>query len=179
MLALAGQKAAAQGVEVDWLAGDMRSFQLEAPVDMAICMFDAIDALLENDDITQHFCTVAANLKPGGFYLIEYTHPRDCSLNNYGTFSYSGERDGIRVDIIWATNDPIFDVLSEVANVEIEVRINENGKLEVIKDKAKERRLSPQQIRLLAELSGALDVIPGIATSTSTNRSPTRQLHRV
>ena len=67
--------SAAEGVRVEWLAADMRDFRLERPVDLAICMFDGLDALLSNDDIVRHFRAVAGNLGPRGLYVLEYTHP--------------------------------------------------------------------------------------------------------
>ena len=158
MVELAAEKAQVEGLEVEWIAGDMRSFELNAPVDMAICMFDGIDALMENEDVVRHFRSVADNLTNGGLYLIEHTHPRECSLSDYGTYSYSGERDGVKVEIMWASNHPNFDIVSEVAQVEIEIRINDNGQKQVINDTAKERLLSPQQIRLLAEKSGVFEM---------------------
>src|SRR5262249_29531707 len=61
MIALAREKATADGVEVDWLVGDMRAFALARPVDMAMCTLDGIDCLLTDDEIVRHFRAVAAN----------------------------------------------------------------------------------------------------------------------
>jgi SAM-dependent methyltransferase len=158
MLNFARNEATAEGVEVTWLVSDMRYFQLETPVDIAVCMFDGIDALLTNEDVIQHFRTVAANLSPDGLYLIEYTHPRDCYYHNYGTFHYAGERDDITVDITWATNHPSFNPVTGLAQVEIEMRINENGHSKIIRDSAWERLTSPQEIRLLADMAGGIQI---------------------
>lgn len=159
MLQLARERAAAAGVNVEWLQGDMRDFDLKAPVDMAITMFDGIDALASNDGLMKHFGTVARNLKPGGLYMIDYTHPRECSLGDYGSFHYEGERDGIKVEILWGTNDPVFDLTTGVATVDVELRVNDNGKEIVIQDSATERLYTPQEITLLAEKSGVFEVI--------------------
>ena len=86
MLELAAARAKSEDLEVDWRVGDMRDFSLDAPVDFAICMFDGIDALLTNDDVVRHLQAVARNLTAGGFYLIDCTHPRDCSYSDYGTY---------------------------------------------------------------------------------------------
>jgi SAM-dependent methyltransferase len=159
MLQLAREKAAEENLSVDWVVGDMRNFKLESPVHMAICMFDGIDALLRNEDFAQHFRAVAGNLMPGGLYVLEYTHPRECSLASYGKFHYAGERDGVKVEILWATNNPIFDPSTGVACVETEMRVEVNGNRLVIPDSACERLVTPQEIALLAELSGVLHVV--------------------
>jgi SAM-dependent methyltransferase len=159
MLRFAAHQASAEGVEVTWMQADMRDFQLEAPVDMAICMFDGMDALLLNEDIVQCFCSVAANLAPWGLFLLDYTHPRDSSLEKYGTFRYTGEQDDIAVEIVWATNNPQFDLVTGVADVEIEIRVNDHGQELVMRDSARERLCCPQEVRLLAEMSGAFEVV--------------------
>lgn len=159
MLDLAAAKAAGEGLDITWVKADMRSFQLETHVDMAICMFDGFDALLTNQDLIQHFRTVAQNLNPGGLYLIDLTHPRQCDYNHYGDFRYSGERDGVKVEIRWATNDPRFDLVSAIARADIEIHINDHGKQSVITDSAVERLVLPQEFILLAQLSEALEVV--------------------
>lgn len=156
MLRFAADQASAEGAPVEWLAADMREFRLKSPVDMAICMFDGIDCLLENDDIVRHLKAVAANLVPGGLYLVECTHPRDNSLGGYGAFRYTGERDGTAVDLRWATSPPVLDPVRGVARVEVELRVRQNGREEVLKDVAAERLvMHPQELQLLADRSGA------------------------
>jgi len=147
------------GIDVEWIAADMREFELSAPVDMAISLFDSIDALNENADVIKHFHSVAANLNPGGLFLIQHTHPRDCNLVYYPRFHYGGERDGIRVEVEWATNSPTFDLVAEVAHVDIELHVYENGSEQVIYDSAVERIFSPQEFQLLADASGRFDVV--------------------
>lgn len=159
MLEFARDQASARGVEVEWLAADMRSFRLDEPVDLAFTLFDGIDALTENEDLVRHFDAVAENLTEGGLYVIDLTHPRDCGPVDYGTFRYEGERDGVRVVIDWAVNEPVADLVSGVARVEVEMRVDDRGEQVVIRDEAEERFLTPQEIRLLAALSGRLEPV--------------------
>ncbi|HEX7070819.1 MAG TPA: class I SAM-dependent methyltransferase, partial [Rhodothermales bacterium] len=153
MLQLAAERSAAEGVAVDWLVADMRQFTLREPVDMAVCMFDGIDALTDNDDIIRHFQAVAGALVEGGLYLVDCTHPRDCSYDDYGSYQYGGERDGVRVDVVWSTNGPAIDPVTGVAEVEVELRVQQNGTREVIKDVARERCFTAPELALLAQSS--------------------------
>lgn len=158
MIAFAREKAEAEALDVTWLAADMRQFKLPAAVDVAISLFDALDALTDNRDLVQHLRCVAANLSPGGLYVVDLTHPRDVSLTQYGNFSYGGERDGIHVEITWATTKPKIDLVKGIAYTGLEVSIDDNGHQIVIQDSAAERLFVPQEIQLLADLSAAFRV---------------------
>lgn len=159
MIAMAQSQPESATLPLSWLVADMRDFQLETPVDMAICMFDSLDALTRNEDIVRHFRAVAANLNEEGLYLIDLTHPRDCNYDHYGAFGYSGQRGDTAVAIKWATNDPRFDLVTGCARVALEINVKENGDSYHIHDEAVERLLFPQEITLLAQLSGALEVV--------------------
>jgi SAM-dependent methyltransferase len=159
MLELGAQKAVAAGVVVEWLATDMRSFELSEPVDAAFIMFDGLDALLTDEDLVNHFQAVARNLTPGGIYIVDLTHPRECSIQGYSTFEYKGSRNGAEVKIHWATNSPSFDPITGVAQVELEMHVKDKGKQFVVKDSAFERFMSSAEIRLLAKLSRQMQVV--------------------
>ncbi len=160
MIDYARELAAADGVEVEWSASDMRSFTLPQPVDVIATLYDSLDCLLTNAEIIDHFRRVGANLTPGGCYLVEMTHPRDCSPWNYGSHQYTGERNGMRVVIQWAVNGgPKVDPLRQVVEVETALRVSENGAEHVFYDRAKERFANPQEYSMLADASGALRLV--------------------
>lgn len=159
MLDLAREKAANEGVDVTWLRGDMREFRLDRPVDMVLCMFDSLDALLSNADLVRNFQTVADNLTPGGLFLIDITHPRDCNYQEYGEYRYAGERDGVQVEILWAVEPPEFDLVAGSVRVAVEMHVDDHGEKQVIPDSAVERLLDPQELILLAQLSARLGAV--------------------
>jgi SAM-dependent methyltransferase len=146
MIDFGKEKSTVEGTTVEWVVADMRKFSLSQPVDIAFTLFDAIDALLTNSDLVQHLRAVASNLTEKGIYILEITHPRDTSLFDYGKFSYHGKQNGTQVDLIWATNNPKFDLQTCTADVDIELHV-------------KERMLFPQEIILLAESSGMIKVV--------------------
>lgn len=159
MVAFARDKAAAEGISADWLAADMRSFTLSQPVQMAYCLFDALDCLTLDEDILGHFRAVAASLQPGGLYLVDFAHPREIGLGNYADCRYSGERDGIRVDIRWGVNHPRYDIVTWLAHAEIEIEIDDHGHKTTLRDSATERLFLPNDLRLLAKMSGVLEPV--------------------
>lgn len=158
MISFAREQAAADRVDVHWMAGDMRRFSLPKPVDIALASFDAMDCMLTNDEIVAHFGAVAANLTPRGLYVVESTHPRDCPITGYGDFHYRGERNGTKVAIDWAINNPVPCPRTHVVEVEVAMRVTHNGTDETFTDHAEERLLLAQEFVALAKLSGALDV---------------------
>ncbi|MBI1876755.1 MAG: class I SAM-dependent methyltransferase [Chloroflexi bacterium] len=159
MIALARRKDGGESLNTTWIEADMRHIQLSEPVDVVFCIFDGLDALASNTDLVQHFRAIGASLTAGGLYLVDLTHPRECSFWHYTPFCYAGERDGVSVEIQWATNNPHFDLVTNLAHVELEMRINDHGQKWVVHDSARERLLLPQEICLLAELSGVLQVV--------------------
>lgn len=158
MLEFAAEQAQAEGTTVQWIAADMRYVELDQPVDAVLNMFDGIDCLITNQDLLAHFRCMAANLTPGGLYLIDITHSRDACLGNYGNFQYAGERDGVSVKIVWAVEGSYVDPAAGVAHTRIKQVIEDNGHSMVIEDSAVERFLVPQEICLLAEMSGVFQV---------------------
>ncbi len=159
MVAFARDEAEAEGTRVEWFAADMRDFTLPQPVDLILTSYDSIDCLTGQDEIIEHFKTVGRNLAPKGLYVYELTHPRDCSLWNYGSHSYEGERDGIRVRIDWAVNHPAGDPFTQLTDVEVVMHVNDHGKTHEFHDRARERFCLPQEFVMLARISGALEAV--------------------
>lgn len=142
--------------KIHYLASDMRDYTLPAPVDLALNSFDSIDCLSTQDQIIDHFRAVARNLTPDGLYVIEITHPRDCSMWNYGNFQYLGERDGVSVVIDWAVNQPKADPVTQVIECEVVMTVVDNGKPVTFRETARERFSTLQELSALARLSGAM-----------------------
>lgn len=156
MLDFAAEQAAHEGVTVELIAADMRSLRLAQPVDVALNAFDGIDCLNSNADLLAHFRAIADCLTPGGLYVIDVTHPFFTTFSHYTPFHYHGERDGVTVDIQWATNQPYVDPLTNIAHTQLQIHVNDHGHESTVTDTADERILTPQEIILLAELSGVL-----------------------
>jgi SAM-dependent methyltransferase len=68
------RKAEAQGVAVELHQQDMRHLRLDRRFDAAICMFDAIDYLTENADLTAFLRAVRSHVRPGGLFLFDFWH---------------------------------------------------------------------------------------------------------
>lgn len=156
MIRFARQEAENEGAAVQWIAGDMRDFELPEPVDLACCLFDSIDGLHSIDDFVRHFRAVAASLVPDGLYVIGQSHQRDTGLIDYGPFHYEGERDGCKVMLDWAT-DVRTHTLTQTADVEIVVRVDDNGTRMEHRHRTVESFATPPFLAATARLSAAVE----------------------
>ncbi|HSC26162.1 MAG TPA: hypothetical protein VLD67_02750, partial [Vicinamibacterales bacterium] len=145
-----------EGAAVQWIAGDMRDFELPEPVDLACCLFDSIDGLHSIDDFVRHFQAVATSLVPDGLYVIGQSHQRDTGLIDYGPFHYEGERDGCKVMLDWAT-DVRTHTLTQTADVEIVVRVDDNGTRMEHRHRTVESFATPPFLAATARLSAAVE----------------------
>jgi hypothetical protein len=158
MVDFARDEAEAEGVTANWFAADMRHFDLDEPVDLALNSYDSIDCLSSAEEIIDHFRTVATNLAPDGLYVFELTHPRDCFLFNYGNHRYAGEKNGTKVEIVWLPEGRKIDPINQVVESNIVMRVNEHGAVKEFPDHAREHMRLPREYTDLAKRSGALEV---------------------
>jgi len=71
MLSLARQKAAAAGLQVDFWAGDMRSFALDGHFSLITCFHDGLNYLLGEDELRRCFQRVSEHLEPNGLFVFD------------------------------------------------------------------------------------------------------------
>jgi hypothetical protein len=154
MVKLGAEKAASKGVNVSWLAEDMRTFVLRLPVDIALNMFDSFDVLATDDDVIAHFKAMHTNIVPGGIYMIDLSHPRDTSYGVYGDFAYTGQRDGIHVKIQWEVHRG-FDLLTGLSDATTHLyATHPDGTVEHFESRAHERLYLPRELNDLVERAG-------------------------
>jgi SAM-dependent methyltransferase len=152
MIAFARERARQEQLNLHYIEADMSAFTLDAPVDLVVSMFDAIDFLLNQDALVNHFEAVAANLTPNGLYLIQQTpSARSHSVYNPGTYHYRGQRAGSEVDFAWGVNDPRADLTTGIMAVEMEIQVIENGQETLYRDQSTERVCLPTELILVAE----------------------------
>ena len=71
-LAIARRKAREAGLRIRFVQGDMRSFDLGATLDAAICMFGAFGYLVKSTDIAGCLRSLRRHLRPGGLFVFEF-----------------------------------------------------------------------------------------------------------
>lgn len=74
MLNIARKKAKEKQLKIDFSCQDMRRFQLEEPVDLAVCFQDGFNYLLETKDVEEAFNAVYRNLTKEGFFIFDLNY---------------------------------------------------------------------------------------------------------
>lgn len=64
-------KEKAKGYDITILYADMRNFKLPSSVDSTICLFDSLNYLLTNEELTDTFNSVYNNLKRNGLFIFD------------------------------------------------------------------------------------------------------------
>jgi SAM-dependent methyltransferase len=149
------RKAAADGLAVEGLVGDMTDFKLPEPADAAICMQDSQGHLLTNDALLAHLRAVAANLRPGGIYLFDRLVPNRWASPTL-RWAWTRRRGGVTVRTTFrslAGYDPVQQVCDELMRFEI----RENGHRRVVTQRHKTRIVFPQELRALVDLAGGFE----------------------
>ena len=75
MLAEARRKALERGVEVEWVQGDMREFDLGRRFDLVLIAANSLLHLHEADDLVDCFRSVRRHLAPGGRLALDVFNP--------------------------------------------------------------------------------------------------------
>jgi len=71
MLEVARLKTAEAGLDIEFVAADMRAFELAEPVDLVICLYDSINYLLGRDDLAETCRSVRGALVPDGLFIFD------------------------------------------------------------------------------------------------------------
>lgn len=157
MVAYAALKAKEDGLNVECFRADMTDYKLDKPVCLVGNFTESITHLTENEQLIKHFQTVAANMVPGGIYIIETAHPRyffpEDEANTWK------EKDGNLVaEITFGAPGDEYDPLAQRWEVTAKMALYEEGKLIASSDtKSRHRWLLLQEVKMLAQLSGVFE----------------------
>jgi SAM-dependent methyltransferase len=161
MIVHARQCAKDESVSAGFVVGDMKSFSLEKPVDLAYVLIASFAHLLTNDDIIAHFNAVADSLSDGGIYISSTAHPRDF----YGDRSsdlptqWTNTRGDLIVTTEWRSAEDSFDPISEIDSVTIIFDVTSPEGRERHQSKEHLRRMSYQTFKALVALSGRFELV--------------------
>jgi SAM-dependent methyltransferase len=75
MLAVAREKAAAARVSLALVEQDLRALRLDAPADVALCVYTVVNQLTGDGDLARALAAAHANLVPGGVFAFELNLP--------------------------------------------------------------------------------------------------------
>jgi SAM-dependent methyltransferase len=152
-----GERAAAEGLDVDLVRGDMTRFRLARPVDAAICMQDSQGHLLTNEAIIAHLRCLARAVRPGGLYVFDRYI---CSswVDPARRWSWTRRRGRATVRATFETLrdlNPITQVFFE----HMELDIVDDGPRRLYRQRHASRMVFPQELRSLIALAGRFELV--------------------
>jgi len=119
MCARAAANAAAAGVGLDVIRGDMRDFSVPYRIDLAFCMISSISHVSTLDDMVSHLTAVRRALGPAGCYVIEGSHPTEQFGPKATETDWTAERDGITAHMRWGEEGDVIDPVTQLTDVHV------------------------------------------------------------
>jgi len=152
MLDLFRRKAEAQGASVELHCQDLRELSLDRQFDAAICMFDAVDYLVENSDLSVFFRALRHHVAPEGLLIFDFWHAVPL-VRHYDPVRVREFHDGSKRLVRISTTT--LDIAAQVANVEFRVMVFEDDRLCAdFAERHPMRYFLPQEMRYLVESNG-------------------------
>lgn len=139
MLRIAREKANEKNLKIEFSCQDMRRFQLEEPVDLAVCFQEGFNYLLETKDVEEAFNAVYRNLTKKGFFIFDLNYlPR--ILPQDSEVSYE---DNERYSLAWRSR--LLD--KQIWEIEVKGQIKSStGGGNAFYEKHRERIYEPEEI---------------------------------
>ena len=143
MLAYSGEKARRLGIEARFVRGDMAGFRIDPPADFAYVMLGSLQ-VPDTASLVSHFDSVAASLKPGGLYLMDWCI--STGSGEPGGETWEVEQDGIKIKVSYSSKG--VDPVEQTSCGSDILEIDDHGKRLTIADEATKRVIYPQEFRL-------------------------------
>ncbi|RJP58515.1 MAG: class I SAM-dependent methyltransferase [Ignavibacteriales bacterium] len=157
MIEYAIHEAKKENLDLTGIVANMIDFKLDKKVTLATTLMESIAHITRNEDMVEHFKSVAANLKKGGLYIIEATHPQfyfpDDEPNTW--FSKEGN---FSVEITFGDPNDSYNSLNQtwLSTTRLKIK-NGNAPLVTTESRSEVRWYLLQEMKLLIEKAGVFD----------------------
>jgi SAM-dependent methyltransferase len=115
MLEAAREKAAAAGREIEFHRQDARELRLKEKFDLALCLYDSFNYILEDEELLAAFRGVRRALQPGGAFFFDLN-----SLYSFKAELFT-QRSAVKAEIGYEWRSR-FDPFSRISEVEMDFR---------------------------------------------------------
>lgn len=123
-------QAAAEGVRLEVVTGDMTAFELPRRFDLMLLMINSVGHLMTESLLVRHLECVARGLTPGGVYIMEVAHPADDEKHPDGEPPrwWSAQRGQTTVDVRWGRPEDALDRQNRIRTNTVELDANIAGR---------------------------------------------------
>ena len=123
-------RAAADGVRLEVVRGDMTAFELPGRFDLVMLMINSVGHLMTESLLVRHLECVARALTPGGIYVMEVAHPADDANHPDGEppRQWSAQRGQTTVEVSWGRPEDPLDREHRIRTHTVELKANIAGR---------------------------------------------------
>ena len=146
MLEYSRQKASGMDVNANLIQGNMIDFSLKYKVDFVYILLGSL-SVRDNSELTKHFDSVAAVLKKGGLYLLDWCVQFDPPWQSEGESSWEMNRDGVivKTNVSWKVVNRVAQTFEET----IVLEVDDHGQKQRIVGTDIKKAIYPQEFLLL------------------------------
>lgn len=150
MLAIARERSAKEGIEVNFIQQDMRSLMLRGRFDLVTCWFDSLNYLLEIDDLAQTFTGVSRVLDKNGVFIFDVNTIRALAVEwvREPCYVHLDSRDFFLASV------PQYDAATRIASLHITGFARENEGWVRVDEVHRERGYTLREIRQCLRRAG-------------------------
>ena len=150
------QIAKEEDVELDYRMGDMREALPFDKVCSAWLLLGSVGHLLTNDDALRCFQNARKALADGGTLILELPHPRETfRLDGVSEDGWDVPFEGGDLRVRWGAEEDAFDPLTQVRQASVAFETDQG---QLIEERVPTREYTLQELRLLADAAGFVDV---------------------
>ena len=149
------QIAADEDIKLDYRVGDVREPLPFTEVCSAWLLLGSVGHLLTNDDALRCFQRAKDALKTGGTLILELPHPRETfRIDGTTEDGWDVPFEGGDLRVRWGAEDDAFDPLTQIRQASVAFETAGTS----INDVVPTREYTLQELRLLADAAGFVDV---------------------
>jgi SAM-dependent methyltransferase len=154
MLILAREKAARNGVDVEFQLDDMRTMTFDGVFDLATCWYDSLNYILKLDELQRTFMAVANALGNEGCFLFDMNTVYGLAVNwqRHGCYVQQETTD------IFEVHRASFDFETSIASLRITGFLQRDGRWIRIDEVHRERGYSLEEINQCAACAGFREI---------------------
>ena len=151
MIDVARKKCAAAGAEIPLAVADLRSFGRETvgasePFDLALCLYDSLNNILEPSGVRESFRCVESVLRPGGLFIFDVNTEYAFRAN---LFSQTNMNPSAPIQYRWVSS---YDYSARVCTVNMQFWVQQKGVRQHFTEIHQQRAYSETELdRMLSE----------------------------
>jgi SAM-dependent methyltransferase len=159
MVEYAVHEAKKENIEITGIVDDMINFKLEKKISLACTLMESIAHITTNDDMIKHLQSVSENLRPGGIYVIEATHPQFFFPDKEPN-TWKSKQGKFSVEITFGDPNDSYNSLSQTWLSTTRMKIKNGDAPEVVTESISEVRwYLLQEMKLMIEKAGCFEKV--------------------